>query len=548
MVCISLQFTAGRYHATPWGRHVNEGTVEWPPSQWRFLRSLISVWHLKCSDAVSRETLEEIIEALSTPPLFCLPDASTMGTRHYMPGNSQMEGVKRDVTLVLDTAIALDKADKVFLFWENSELSENAEAGLKILLGALFYFGRSESWVRARLENKPPERINCSTDSCSFNGIISDPVAVACSVSGGAFREWREQYLSQIEDIKLTEKKQDEYAKGRDSEGAKLTKKVIEKAIREVPASLLEALEISTADLRKGGWSMPPGFQFITYHRPSSCFDVKPVSNSVIHRNPVVVRFVLSGSVLPLLTDAISVGERIRIAVMSVAGKTANGAVPEVLSGKSIIGEPLKKDHSHAYFLSESCCGNGRISHVTVYAKRGFDRQSLMALLSLRRIWGRSGYDIQVIPSEFGSPDELGGFDVRKGHSPLMAESTSWESITPFYPTRHPKIKGCQKSNLKAISHYYEEQVRRELLQAGYPSPVNVEHLNKRGIEIGGHFTACLKFNAKRHNGEGNKANVFPAVIKIEFSEPVRGPICIGYGAHYGLGLFLPNKQRSSNF
>jgi len=30
-VTIKLNFPAGRYHATPWGRHVNEGVAEWPP-------------------------------------------------------------------------------------------------------------------------------------------------------------------------------------------------------------------------------------------------------------------------------------------------------------------------------------------------------------------------------------------------------------------------------------------------------------------------------------------------------------------------------------
>ena len=33
-VIIRLTFPGGQYHATPWGRHVNEGAVEWPPSPW----------------------------------------------------------------------------------------------------------------------------------------------------------------------------------------------------------------------------------------------------------------------------------------------------------------------------------------------------------------------------------------------------------------------------------------------------------------------------------------------------------------------------------
>ncbi len=34
-ISIAIQFSAGRFHATPWGHHVNEGLPEWPPSPWR---------------------------------------------------------------------------------------------------------------------------------------------------------------------------------------------------------------------------------------------------------------------------------------------------------------------------------------------------------------------------------------------------------------------------------------------------------------------------------------------------------------------------------
>ena len=49
-VIIKLTFPAGRYHATPWGRHVNEGVPEWPPSPWRLLRALVAVWKRTCPD------------------------------------------------------------------------------------------------------------------------------------------------------------------------------------------------------------------------------------------------------------------------------------------------------------------------------------------------------------------------------------------------------------------------------------------------------------------------------------------------------------------
>ena len=49
-VIIELTFPGGRYHATPWGRHVNEGVAEWPPSPWRLLRALVAVWKRTCPE------------------------------------------------------------------------------------------------------------------------------------------------------------------------------------------------------------------------------------------------------------------------------------------------------------------------------------------------------------------------------------------------------------------------------------------------------------------------------------------------------------------
>ena len=32
MLGLAIRFELGRYHATPWGSHVNDATVEWPPA------------------------------------------------------------------------------------------------------------------------------------------------------------------------------------------------------------------------------------------------------------------------------------------------------------------------------------------------------------------------------------------------------------------------------------------------------------------------------------------------------------------------------------
>ena len=69
MIAISLRLIAGRYHATPWGRHVNEGAVEWPPSPWRILRALVATWKRTRPD-LPQNHVEPILRALAEPPEF----------------------------------------------------------------------------------------------------------------------------------------------------------------------------------------------------------------------------------------------------------------------------------------------------------------------------------------------------------------------------------------------------------------------------------------------------------------------------------------------
>ncbi|HXG68117.1 MAG TPA: type I-U CRISPR-associated protein Csb2, partial [Blastocatellia bacterium] len=105
MIAVRLRFLAGRFHATPWGRHVNEGAVEWPPSSWRFLRALTATYYRAHQGAISHQQLTRILTELSTPPVFHLPPAATAHTRHYDAANG---GIKFfDVFVAVDPATPL---------------------------------------------------------------------------------------------------------------------------------------------------------------------------------------------------------------------------------------------------------------------------------------------------------------------------------------------------------------------------------------------------------------------------------------------------------
>ena len=110
MIALEIRFIAGQYHATPWGRHVNEGAVEWPPSPWRLLRALIAVGYRKLGWDPRHPPQEaaQLVELLAAEvPVFHLPPASLGHTRHYMPKYNSARDGKTDK--VFDALEAFEK-------------------------------------------------------------------------------------------------------------------------------------------------------------------------------------------------------------------------------------------------------------------------------------------------------------------------------------------------------------------------------------------------------------------------------------------------------
>src|SRR5438105_15657032 len=148
-VTIKLNFPAGQYHATPWGRHVNEGVPEWPPSPWRFLRALIAVWRRTCPHFAETQ-VRRVLEPLTKPPRFRLPIHRVAHTRHYMPWEKKGPA---DRTLVFDTFVAVGRREPVIIGWEGASLADSDRGLLRRLVGNLTTLGRAEGWVEAERGN-----------------------------------------------------------------------------------------------------------------------------------------------------------------------------------------------------------------------------------------------------------------------------------------------------------------------------------------------------------------------------------------------------------
>lgn len=537
MLSIELRFPSERYHATPWDHHVNEGVVEWPPSPWRLARALIATRYLKATVEVNEEQLARIVDCLAEEaPRYVLPRATAGHTRHYMPL------YKDKTTKVFDTFMHVEQGAAAFVSWANASLSDDDRQALDLLLNQMGYLGRAESWVEARLlrpEEVPPNPNVVPLDEYGEAvGEREELVPLLVPLPAAEFAAWRsctfEEELQRVE----AEKREKQRANGKDPRNVKLSPAEKKRLGGMIPRDLLSALYADTATLHKQGWSRVPGTRVVDFVRPRDLLDLAPRRRARMERAgpPIAARFAVASQVPPRLTDVVSMAERVRSALMS----RSDGAA--VFSGKTEHGRPAL-GHGHAFILPEANGAHGRITHVTLFASMGFDGVARRAMDGLQDVWGRGGHRIQLVLLGVGAPVNFAGTDVRAGQCPLFVSSATWVSRTPFVPTRHPKRTKTGRPKLDERGLQIggaEHDLRRLIAAAGCPEPAHIEPL--WSTKLGGKETRWLEFKTRRSRGHGARGTSTPVGFRIVFPRPVSGPLTFGYGAHFGLGLFVPEQ------
>jgi CRISPR-associated protein Csb2 len=536
MITLSLQFLAGRYHATPWYRHVNEGAVEWPPSPWRILRALIAVWKRTLPE-VSVVEAKRIFEALAGDlPQYVLPPASIGHTRHYM---LWFKKSREDRTLIFDTFVVLSKTDRLLVQWPGSSLDERSRLLLKQMLQHLNALGRSESWCAAELL-ECPERdpsVDVSGKLCRpFRDGETVPngyelVRVLCPDPRTAFDTPPETTVRN---------------RGRRGHGKTKRGKITANGCYDPPWNIC----LETADLHKERWSDPPGARWVSYIRPRDCFEVRPEGRSLLRTARMkfhVIRYALDSNVLPLVTETLLVAEAVRRGLMSWYGRlTEQGGMrgrSPILSGKDSNGQPLE-GHQHAYYLPTDEDGDGRLDHVTVYAAAGFGDKEIQAADRLCEIhtWrkGEEQHPLRLLLLGVGRLEEF-------APGPLAA-ATVWESATPYIATRYPKTRGRNRVDImvpQARCAFLEKNLRTQLALR-FPdidsSCIAIEPLWDEltgAFRIGGRWRP-IQFKRERRKASDDGGRRPAGAFRICFPRPLNGPLALGWSSHFGLGLFVP--------
>jgi CRISPR-associated protein Csb2 len=536
MQTLLMQFPGRRYHATPWGHHVNEGLIEWPPSPWRLLRALLAsgyragLWNGDGPPAVARSLIEKLATTL---PCYRLPRAAGAHSRHYMPLAKLKHG-QEDTTMVFDTWAQVD-GGVLSVTWD-IELSLEESGLLGDLAERLGYLGRSESWVTARLaqaSERLPDGLDCyPSDTPPPPGW--EQVPVMATWDKDTYAEWRQNAvqsaLAALPHVEGTQKKL-----------AKLAKRIHalrQKAEEPYPPDLISCLQVETSWLHRYGWSQPPGSRRVFYWRPADALEAgAPRLRQAKIAVPPVEAMLLSMTTasgndhaLPSIVRTLPQAELLHRALVSYATHSED-AFSSALIGRDRARQPLRGRHEHAHVLPLDLDEDGHLDHILIWAAMGLDAKAQKAVRAVRQTYTKRGTDpLRLALVASGRLEELRGLPEIFGER-LRAVlgppggTTAWASETPFVPPRYQKKTG--KNTLSG-------QVAAELASRGLPEPASVEILDPR------EDVRCLRhrhFIRLRRNGPQAPVDCGYTLV-VRFARRIEGPICLGYASHFGLGLF----------
>jgi CRISPR-associated protein Csb2 len=497
---IEQYFLTGRFHATRWNQNPFEDSHgEWPPSPWRFLRTLAARWfeHSRESGDRNDELRNRLLRRLAQEPVaFRLPRNAThtsslpaRGLKQYQPTGLVKSDKKRgepwvlrhQTTLVVDSFACVPCAEPVRWIWSSLDLLPDEAALLNQLLRRVTYFGRAESLTLMR---PAPDSAVCPEPNCELRREPGEasPVLVADPTQ----------------------------------------------------ALNLEALFANTDDRILKGRRIPPGTVWRYARRPPKAV-ITPLLLNPKRPTTTLLQFAIGGRVFPPPDSWIRITERFRGATLDALARLLTGSgnarfrtLPSeqrdsysLMTGKREDAK-LVTEHVHVYLWIMPDRA-GKPSRLVCYRHTPFDalEQEAFLLASEKPLswqFGNPDWRLRLVPVPHETPLPL----------EVGARSCSWETVTPYVPSRH--VLG--RNGKPKPGYSVAQQVLNDLGNAGFPSAQ---------VEVVGTERQWLKVHRpKRLKGDPTNDLKLGYRIRLEFPDPVRGPIALGHSSHFGLGLFAP--------
>ena len=254
-------------------------------------------------------------------------------------------------------------------------------------------------------------------------------------------------------------------------------------------------------------------------------------------------------SALPSVTRTLPQAELFHRAIVGIAGNGQRVQCPE-LTGKDEFGKALQTNHQHAHTLPLDLDGDGHLDHILLWAPMGLGADAQTAIGRLKRTWTKKSKgdgDLQVSVVGRGNLSDLWQLpeSIRKGITHILGAergTTCWVSATPYVAPRFLKMKG---------QNTLEGQIQSELKSRYGTQLANLEilHMNKphgeNKIRRFRHYQRVRNHGGRNHGGRTPPVDKGYA-LKIQTAIPIKGPLCLGYASHFGLGMFVTSASEQA--
>jgi CRISPR-associated protein Csb2 len=289
------------------------------------------------------------------------------------------------------------------------------------------------------------------------------------------------------------------------------------------------ALEVTTVEVRRDRRTMPPSSVWVSY---AACLHAGPVPAVRRQAAPVqAIRFFVTGRVPLKTTHGILLADA---AHRRVGRKLeANGFPDErrrVILGSS--GAASNHEHAHWIPIADNSQRGAPVSYLILWVPGGMAPEEAAAAITLRELSGlrdrRGGDEGYHMP---GFPEVRLLFQaagpIEQVAPELWGPARRWRSLTPYLPVRHRKRE--------SLDDYVSADVGAELGYRGR-SPALVARADPGSGLPDRWAREFRRYRLAERLGQSRAG----LGLRLEFPEPVAGPLLLGQLSHFGYGIFVP--------
>lgn len=226
----------------------------------------------------------------------------------------------------------------------------------------------------------------------------------------------------------------------------------------------------------------------------------------------------------------------LRGALLSHAGE----AIPPSLSGHDANGQPIERTHVAYIPLADigSTYASGNILGVAILLPKDIDAEERRAVLRAVGRFEQSGLRLTLGRAGVLELERILDADPRRtlDSNWWTRSARRWGSVTPVALDRNPgNLYSDDPKEAAAAARKAEEIVMRACERVGLPAPRWVEIIRRSLFDAAPAARSYMPFPRKSASGNG-----FSRVcvhIEMCFEEPVAGPVLIGAGRYFGVGL-----------